>query len=420
MSSETPEQELPTLESPAEGVPPVIKTDAELAAAIISLRAGTGPVAIDAERAQGFRYSGRAYLIQLRRTGSGTFLIDPTAFHGLTALGDAISDAEWIIHAATQDLPCLAAEGMLPTTLFDTELAGRLLGDPKVGLGSLIAQECGVHLRKEHSAADWSRRPLPDDWLVYAALDVELLIPLRDVMEKRLESAGKLDWAREDFAMLVAGAGAGAGAEPEQREDPWRRLSGLHSLKTPAQLALARGLYEERDSLARKLDKGPGRIVNDRALVALCALVDAKRGYWPNRADLRTIDGLKHRMAHRYENNWLSVIDTVSTLPSSAFPQKNRTHDGPPTSMKAWEQYYPEAFARWELVRQLQLDLAEQLTMPAENVCSPGQLRQLAWEPDGFTEASISDQLIRCGARLWQANQIAPLIASAWATELTS
>ncbi|MGL4832075.1 MAG: ribonuclease D, partial [Propionibacteriaceae bacterium] len=128
MSSETPEHELPILESPAEGVPPVIATEVELTAAIASLQAGTGPVAIDAERAQGFRYSGRAYLIQLRRSGSGTFLIDPTAFQGLAELGDAIADAEWIIHAATQDLPCLAAEGMVPTTIFDTELAGRLLG----------------------------------------------------------------------------------------------------------------------------------------------------------------------------------------------------------------------------------------------------------------------------------------------------
>ncbi|MGL4832768.1 MAG: HRDC domain-containing protein, partial [Propionibacteriaceae bacterium] len=292
---------------------------------------------------------------------------------------------------------------------------GRLLGDPKVGLGALIAQECGVHLRKEHSAADWSRRPLPDDWLVYAALDVELLIPLRDAMEQRLTAAGKDEWAREDFAALAAGAGV----EPEQREDPWRRLSGLHSLKSPAQLALARALYEERDGLARKLDKGPGRIVNDRSLVALCALVDAKRNFWPSRADLRTIDGFTHRVARRYENNWLDTIARVAHLRSSAYPQKKRVHDGPPTSMKAWEQHYPEAFARWELVRQLQLELAEHLTMPPENVCSPGHLRQLAWEPTGFDATSIAEQLRGCGARPWQAAQVAPLVERAWA-ELTS
>lgn len=411
MTTQSPDEDYPTLARPAEGIPPVVATREALDQAIAALAAGTGPVAIDAERAQGFRYSHRAYLIQLRREGAGSFLIDPLPFDGLADLGAAIQDAEWIIHAATQDLPCLADEGMLPSALFDTELAGRLLGDAKVGLGALLEQECHVHLLKEHSAADWSRRPLPEDWLAYAALDVELLIPLRNAMAARLEAAGKLDWANQEFAALVAGAGAPA----EARVDPWRRLSSLHSLRTPPQLALAREFYEERDAIAQKLDKGPGRIVNDRAIVELCAKVDAKTGYWPTRADLRSIDGFKHRMAHRFENNWLDVIDDVAEMASSSYPPKSPERSGPPTSLKTWEQHYPEAFARWEPVRALQLAKSEELGMPPENVVSPGTLRQLCWEPYGTDASAISAHLIELGARQWQVDQVATEIAGLWA-----
>ena len=191
--------------------------------AIARLAAGNGPVAVDAERAHGFRYSQRAYLIQLRRAGAGTHLIDPIAFApreerdpaDLSALGAAIADAEWVIHAASQDLTCLYEVGMVPQTLFDTELAGRLLGYPRVALGTMVEELLGIRLLKEHSASDWSTRPLPAEWLTYAALDVELLLELRDLLAGQLQQSGKWEWAQQEFAALVAGAGvAGTAAGP--------------------------------------------------------------------------------------------------------------------------------------------------------------------------------------------------------------
>ena len=166
------------LTAPTEGVPPIVSTPDALQQTIAALRGGTGPVAVDAERAHGFRYSQRAYLIQLRRAGSGTHLVDPIAFGqpaDLSGLGDAISDAEWVIHAASQDLPCLHEVGLVPTTLFDTELGRAAARLSRVALGTMIEELLGVRLLKEHSASDWSRRPLPEEWLIYAALDVELL-----------------------------------------------------------------------------------------------------------------------------------------------------------------------------------------------------------------------------------------------------
>src|SRR5579863_1866182 len=176
---------VPLLE-PKDGLPPLISTDEALAEATDRLRAGTGPVAVDAERASGFRYGHRAFLVQFRRRGAGTVLIDPIACPDLSAIDAILADAEAVLHAASQDLPCLADLGYRPRRLFDTELAGRLLGYPRVGLGPLVETVLGLALEKGHAAADWSTRPLPEDWLRYAALDVEVLVDLRDALAAQL------------------------------------------------------------------------------------------------------------------------------------------------------------------------------------------------------------------------------------------
>src|SRR6266566_2218916 len=191
--------DVPVLREPRDGVPAPVTSAAELADAVADLAGGDGPVAVDAERASGYRYGQRAYLVQLRRAGAGTVLVDPVGLPDLSSVGEVLADAEWILHAANQDLACLAELGLRPPRLFDTELAGRLLGDERVALGTMVERHLGIRLEKGHSAADWSTRPLPRDWLVYAALDVELLIALRDALAKELADAGKTEWARQEF-----------------------------------------------------------------------------------------------------------------------------------------------------------------------------------------------------------------------------
>ncbi|MBA2324735.1 MAG: ribonuclease D, partial [Pseudonocardiales bacterium] len=186
--------------APAEGLPKVVATPAALRALATDLSAGDGPVAVDAERASGFRYAARAYLIQLRRAGAGTALVDPIPLNGrCDELAEVLDGPEWVLHAASQDLPCLAELGLRPARLFDTELAGRLAGLPRVGLGPLVERLLGLALEKGHGAADWSRRPLPEEWLVYAALDVEVLIELRNVLDELLTNQGKREWAAQEF-----------------------------------------------------------------------------------------------------------------------------------------------------------------------------------------------------------------------------
>src|SRR6476620_4954905 len=228
MGSETaataPEGPAPPLVVPvdeqADGVPHVVETERELARAADAVASGEGPVAIDAERASGYRYGQRAYLVQVRREGAGTWLIDPVGCPDLSPLDEAIGAAEWILHAATQDLACLAEVGLRPRQLFDTELAARILGLPRVGLAAVVEHYLGLSLAKEHSAVDWSTRPLPEPWLLYAALDVEVLVEVRDHIEAELEAQDKVEWARQEFDALTSFTG------PAAKVDPWRRTSG--------------------------------------------------------------------------------------------------------------------------------------------------------------------------------------------------
>ncbi len=230
-----------------DGLPDVTETAEALEAYVRLLEVGSGPIAIDTERASGYRYGQSAYLIQIRREGAGTALIDPQAIPGLPGLAAALSGPEWILHAASQDLPCLAELDLAPVSLFDTELAGRLLGMPRVGLGPMVADVLGMSLAKGHGAADWSRRPLPQAWLEYAALDVEVLIELRDELHARLVEADKLGWAQQEFAAVRDAP------PPPPRVDPWRRTSGIHKIRSRRGLAIVEQLWLARDLVAREI-----------------------------------------------------------------------------------------------------------------------------------------------------------------------
>ena len=403
------DQEAELLTAPAEGVPPIVTTPEALRQTIAALRSGTGPVAVDAERAHGFRYSQRAYLIQLRRAGSGTHLVDPIAFGqpaDLSALGDAVSEAEWVIHAASQDLPCLHEVGLVPTSLFDTELAARLLGYPRVALGTMIEELLGVRLLKEHSASDWSRRPLPEEWLIYAALDVELLIELRDQLAARLVETQKWPWAEQEFAALVAGAGI----SPEPRRDPWRRTSGIHHVHSRRGLAYVAELWHARDAIARQLDRAPSKILPDLAITELAAHKH------PDRAALRTIPAFSRRQARRVEASWLEALDGAAQLPENALPPMHVPNDGPPQP-RLWAAKNPGAASRLAAVRTALLTIAERYELPVENLITPEHLRRLAWRPPTpVTVESVDQALADLGARPWQREltvaTITPLLAA--------
>ena len=393
-----PQPEL--LLTPRDGVPPVVEDAAALAGVVAAFAAGTGPVAVDAERASGYRYSQRAYLVQLRRAGAGSALIDPIGCPDLSQLSDALQDAEWILHAASQDLSCLAEIGMRPARIFDTELAGRLAGFERVGLGAMVENLLGLRLEKGHSAADWSTRPLPASWLAYAALDVEVLIELRDLIEAELQQQGKLAWAHEEFeAVLHAPA-----ATP--RTDPWRRTSGIHRLRSRRQLAGVRALWEARDAMARRRDTAPGRILPDAAIVSAVTTAPSSA------AELMELPVFGGRATRRHVDTWFGALTAAARLPEDELPLPLPVGDGPPPANR-WAERDPIAAKRLARVRSVVTALADAYRMPAENLVQPEAVRRLAWQPPTDISAStVASALTRAGARPWQVTLVAEPVAA--------
>ncbi len=382
-----------------DGLPPLTDTPPGLVEACRDLGAASGPVAIDAERASGYRYSSRAYLIQLRREGAGTFLIDPIGFDSLDPLQEALAGTEWILHAATQDLGCLAEVGLVPSALFDTELAGRLLGYPRVGLATLVETLLGYSMKKEHSAADWSTRPLPGPWLEYAALDVEVLLELREVLAAELVAAGKDEWARQEFDALRS-------FTPATRVEPWRRTSGLHRVRGRRLLGAVRELWETRDELARERDVSPGRIIGDSAIVAAALAMPTTR------SELLGTRGFHGRGAQRYSDRWLEALERASTMPEDDLPVRAPRTDGPPTP-RAWAERDPVAAARLTLARDAITRLSDEVGVPAENLVSPDTVRRVMWTPPLPDTSAVADRLASYGARAWQVELVTPLLVDA-------
>lgn len=396
---------------PALGTPPVIDTESSFKEALTQLSQGNGPFAVDAERASGFRYSARAYLIQIKRNDGGLHLIDPIPFgpgHELFAqLNSLMNTDEVILHASTQDLPCLRELGIKPVRLFDTELAGRIAGLPRVGLGPLLETLMGVSLAKEHSAADWSARPLPKEWLTYAALDVELLVELRDRMYEILEQANKLSWALEEFTSILKAPPA------PPRVDPWRRTSGMHKIKRRDQLAIIKELWNARDQVAAEQDIAPGKLINDSAIIELAmAAAVTKREF---EKALRPL-GLRARWLENLPL-WLSSITVALSLPEDQWPAMRTNADTLPP-IKLWRDKFPEKYAPLSHARAAIELIAQENEIPVENLITPEHVRRVCWKPPtGATEVlslrAVEQALIDLGARQWQIALVAPAVATA-------
>ena len=377
----------------------VIDTRAEYEFAVGRLAAGEGPFAVDAERASGFRYSQRAYLIQIFRRGSGAFLFDPPAIGDFSALAELMADQEWILHAASQDLACLREVGLDPVRIFDTELGARLAGLPRVGLGPVVEQLLGIHLAKEHSAADWSTRPLPQSWLVYAALDVELLPDLRDKIAEILEVSGKTRIAEEEFDAVLR-------RETPVREEPWRRLSGIHSLRQARNLAVARALWTARDDYAREIDTAPGRLMPDASLVAAARVLPTTK------RDLAAIKEFTGRASRSQIDRWLTAIQ--EGMATTDLPQVRPPSDALPPP-RVWVDKNPEADARLKRARAAVAEISTELDIPLENLLTPDYLRRVAWTPPvPATAETIAAALEALGARRWQLDATAQAIADAF------
>jgi ribonuclease D len=334
-------------------------------------------------------------------------LIDPIACPDLAAVGDAAGTAQWIVHAASQDLPCLADLGLRPPTLFDTELAGRLAGYPRVGLGTMVESLLGWRMEKDHSAADWSQRPLPEPWLRYAALDVEVLIELRDALETELVRQGKLEWAHQEFEHVRR-----APASPVQPER-WRRLSGIHKIRQRRALAVARAMWLARDRIASANDISPSRLLPDSSIMHVAVTTPASA-----RA-LAASKEFHGRGSRQHLAQWWEAISTAMALPEADLPPVTRPADGPPPAHR-WAERDRAAADRLIAAKATVAALADEHALPAENLLQPDAVRRLAWEPpDPATPEAIAAALAAARARPWQIALTAGPLAGAFARAAT-
>jgi ribonuclease D len=363
--------------------------------ALLNSLKGLTQVSLDAERASGFRYSQRAYLIQLA-TATEIFLVDPTALDESAPgwnleLAGALREPTWLLHAATQDLPCLAELEIRPTSLIDTELAARLAGLSRVGLGSLCEELLELELAKEHSAADWSIRPLSEAMLNYAALDVDVMAELWEKLSALLKEQGKLDWANQEFEHLV-------GFRPKTpSEEPWRNLPGFSKLKEPAKQRAAAALWLRRDQIARDSDTAPGRLFPDRSLMAAVSKLPSSK------SELAANKEFNGRASRSKLSDWWQAISESASLDIDLGP---KPLNGGIPSHRSWEKRFPEAHQRLEVIRPLVAAKAEELGLPIENLLTPDYLRRVCFAP----ESDIASQLEVLGARSWQIEICTPII----------
>ncbi|MEN8374597.1 MAG: HRDC domain-containing protein, partial [Gemmatimonadota bacterium] len=241
-----------------------IDSDRELRA-LVDEFFGRPVIAVDTEAAGYHRYLDRVCLVQLT-ADEDTAIIDALAVDSLQPLSSLLSDPETeiVFHDADYDLRLLDRDHKLRVArLFDTKVAAQFLGDRQIGLSNLLDEQLGVLVEKKYQRADWARRPLPQEMLEYAAEDTRHLPNLRRRLCARLEEAGRLEWALEEFELVRRTRHEENGAVPA-----FLRLKGARDF-TPRQLAVLREVHDWREEEGRRRDRATFRVMSREALMEI-------------------------------------------------------------------------------------------------------------------------------------------------------
>jgi ribonuclease D len=248
--------------------------------------------------------------------------------------------------------------------------------------------------------------------LKYAALDVEVLIELRDALAEQLDAQGKTEWARQEFAAIASAL------PPQPRPDPWRRTSGIHRVRTRRGLAVVRELFQTRDAIARQADLSPRRVLSDQAIIEAARTETARQP--GSRPLLDRISGFHARNARKHGPAWLAAVSRARELGDAELPEVTGATvvAGPPPAHR-WSERDPAAAARLAAAREAVTALAAAHGLPAENLLPPDAVRRLSWEPpDPATPETVAAALAAYGARTWQVELTAGLLAEAFRSAL--
>lgn len=269
-------------------------------------------IALDTEFLREKSYFAQLCLIQIA-THDVVACIDPLAIEDLSPLLDILYDHRClkVLHAARQDLELFYdLRGTVPSPVFDTQIAATLAGlGEQIGYATLVEKLLGVSLAKTHARTDWSRRPLSDEQIRYAADDVIYLVSAYDKLRNQLDRLGRLGWLTEDFSSLVDPANY---ANPP--ETMWRRIKGVGKLKG-VQLSVLQALAAWREAQAKQRNRPRRWILRDELLL------DLARQRPSDRAALSRIRGLEQGTIEREGAYLLSIVEQASQAPRDQWPQ---------------------------------------------------------------------------------------------------
>ncbi|WP_333619324.1 HRDC domain-containing protein [Dietzia sp.] len=383
----------------------------------------------DVERASSYRYDERAFLIQLHvAEGIGPWLVDPEAGGGdIGELAGALSRHPVCLHACRADLPSLLELGMVPSALHDTEIAAKVLSTEGFSLGHLVESYLGVHMAKEYSRADWSRRPLPAAWLEYALEDVVFMPELLTMLLEDTETV-PIDVPDYYPESLAGESRAQLYAELMEQmvqwrpnppgKDRWRRLSKLSTLRSPREYARARELWSVREEIAAREDIAPHRIVRDASIVEA-----AHRD--PRSFDkLAAIRGFADSEVKGVIPRFVAAIKEADALGTKQLPPRKVPHTDTPDrpSHRFWKTKAPGANALLGAARERLAEVSDIARIEMQTLLSSAMLREWVWAAAGTNAATtrgvdprevISTSLSAAGASPWQIRFVTPALLGA-------
>ncbi len=364
-----------------------IDTDARLAQLIRDCERASR-IAIDTEADSLHHYYEKVCLIQIA-TDDTIALIDPLAGLTLDPLLECFAEKPLVLHGADFDLRMLAqAYGFRPRApIFDTMIAAQLLGYDGLGLAALVDRVHGVKLSKHGQKSNWSRRPLADDLLSYAADDVRYLLSVADSLEEDLREHDRLTWHRENCAALVTATGI----ERERDEENRWRIKGAGPLES-AELRFLRALWHWRDGLASKADRPPFWVATNELLVRLSRWAAAHP-----RASLDEGPKLPRHITGSRLSALKGAIAEARALPQHAWPAR-------PTRAKHRGEDNRELVGA---LRDAVATIARELEIPPAVIAPKTALSAIAREKLQTAEAFVA----QAGLLNWQATLIEPALS---------
>ena len=329
--------------------------------------------AIDTEADNLYRYRTRVCLMQVQAAGE-IFLVDLLSEAPVGALWERLRCKHLIMHGSDYDLRLLYEEyGFVATSVFDTMFAAQLLNRPRIGLASLLQEHFQVTMTKEGQKANWSKRPIAEKMLVYAAKDVVYLPALRDLLLAELERLGRVDWLRQKCDWQIRAALTGF---PKADENSWR-IGKAESLRSRG-LAVLYDLWHWREDQAGRLDVPPFKVVGNELLLRLASAADSGDAG-------RVLADVHLGRRERLRASLVEALQSGLQRDPASLPRR-RSHNGDRCPLDARE------LARQEQIREFRDAAARRLGIDPTLIASRWQLAQLAREPERLGETLLAWQ----------------------------